>query len=240
MRARWLCSRACVCVQTRRAPPQSGLRDASAEMARETRRHSPQEGGEGAQGTLPPIQCAQRGACHALEPRDTWCKCAVKKKANPSVSLSTHTHTHTRSFKDFHTHHWQVYAPDTICKCPIKKQKKAPGREKTETAPRKNSLGPTIRWQDGRKGLQREGGPLTREGSAQWGSAQWAVASWAAGRALRAGGALEVRREESKVCRLGIIAAQRSPLRRTQQIGPGMLWNRTHTTSCKPRAGWCC
>ena len=29
--------------------------------------------------------------------------------------------------KDFHTHHWQVYAPDTICKCPIKKQK-SPGK----------------------------------------------------------------------------------------------------------------
>ena len=156
------------------------------------------------------------------------------------ADCARHTHTHTRSFKDFHTHHWQVYAPDTICKRPIKKNKKAPGREKTETAPRKNSLGPTIRWQDGRKGLQGEGGPLAREGSTQWGSAQWAVASWAAGRVLRAGGALEVRREESKVCRLGIIAAQRSPLRRTRQIGPGMLWNQTHTTSCKPRAGWCC
>ena len=79
LRACWLCSRACVCVQSRRAPPHSGLRDASAEMARETRRHSPQEGGGGAQGCLPPIQCAQRGACHALEPRDTWCKCAVKR-----------------------------------------------------------------------------------------------------------------------------------------------------------------
>jgi hypothetical protein len=69
------------------------------------------------------------------------------------------THTHTRSFKDFHTHHWQVYAPDTICKRPIKKNKKAPGREKTETAPRKNSLGPTIRWQGRRKELRVEGAP---------------------------------------------------------------------------------
>jgi hypothetical protein len=68
------------------------------------------------------------------------------------------TLTHTQSFKDF-THHWQVYAPDTK----KRPNKKAPGREKTETAPRKNSLGPTFRWQDGRKGLQREGG-LSGEG----------------------------------------------------------------------------
>ena len=73
------------------------------------------------------------------------------------VPTAPHTHTH-RSFKDF-THHWQVYAPDTK----KRPNKKAPGREKTETAPRKNSLGPTFRWQDGRKGLQREGG-LSGEG----------------------------------------------------------------------------
>ena len=68
-----------------RRPP-SGLRGASAEMARETRRHSPQEGGGVALGCLPPIQCAQRGACHALGPRDTCCFLAVKKKVNPCVS----------------------------------------------------------------------------------------------------------------------------------------------------------
>ena len=153
---------------------------------------------------------------------------------------TSHTHTHTHDLSRTFTPTTGRSMPRTLSASVPSKNKKAPGREKTETAPRKNSLGPTIRWQDGRKGLQREGGPLTREGSAQWGSAQWAVASWAAGRALRAGGALEVRREESKVCRLGTIAAQRSPLRRTQQIGPGMLWNRTHTTSCKPRADWCC
>ena len=52
-------------------PPPKWFARRSAEMARETRRHSPQEGGGGAQGCLPPIQCAQRGACHALKPRDT-------------------------------------------------------------------------------------------------------------------------------------------------------------------------
>jgi hypothetical protein len=86
LRARWLCSRACVCVKTRRAAPPSGIRGASAEMARKTRRHSPQEGGGVALGCLPPIQCAQRSSCHALGPRDSCCFLAVKKKYNPCVS----------------------------------------------------------------------------------------------------------------------------------------------------------
>ena len=50
-----------------------------------------------------------------------------------------HTHTHTRSFKDFHTHHWQVYAPDTICKCPIKKQKSPGKRENGNSSAEKLS-----------------------------------------------------------------------------------------------------
>ena len=71
--------------------------------------------------------------------------CAADFRFDPEnrVQIWTHTHTH-RLFLGLFIRHGQIYAPGTSSA----PNQEARGREaKTESAPRKNSLGPTIKLQ---------------------------------------------------------------------------------------------